>query len=116
VLQTTKTRRDNDSFITIILLPLNDRFSPGPLGQDIGGLVVNKDWIFVGDYTELSGKEGADFFAHSDITALFCVGDLMAIGAIQGLKKYGIRVPEDISIVGFDNLPFTEYCSPGLPP
>jgi DNA-binding LacI/PurR family transcriptional regulator len=38
----------------------------------------------------------------------------MAIGAIQGFKKYGIRVPEDISVVGFDNLPFTEYCSPRL--
>jgi DNA-binding LacI/PurR family transcriptional regulator len=47
-------------------------------------------------------------------TAVFCFNDLMAIGAIKKLKDQNLRVPEDISIVGFDNIPYSAYISPAL--
>jgi DNA-binding LacI/PurR family transcriptional regulator len=47
-------------------------------------------------------------------TAVFCFNDLMAIGAIKTIKDHRLRVPEDISVVGFDNIPFSAYISPAL--
>ncbi|GAU77740.1 periplasmic binding protein [Fusibacter sp. 3D3] len=42
-------------------------------------------------------------------TAIWCASDLMAIGVIDTLKKYRFRVPEDISVMGHDNLPFSKF-------
>lgn len=47
-------------------------------------------------------------------TAIFVAGDWMALGVIQALKKHHIRVPEDISIIGYDNLEFLKYSQPAL--
>jgi LacI family transcriptional regulator len=47
-------------------------------------------------------------------SALFCVNDFIAYGCIQALKDSGRRIPEDISIVGFDNLPSDEFMVPAL--
>jgi LacI family transcriptional regulator len=47
-------------------------------------------------------------------TALFCVNDIVAFGCIRALKDAGIRVPEDISIIGFDNLPASAMVDPPL--
>lgn len=47
-------------------------------------------------------------------TAVFVSGDQMAIGAIQAVKEYGLRVPEDISIVGFDDIEIAKYMEPAL--
>lgn len=49
-----------------------------------------------------------------DVTALFAMSDVMAIGAIRGLKDAGYRVPEDVSVVGFDGLDIGEYTIPRL--
>jgi DNA-binding LacI/PurR family transcriptional regulator len=47
-------------------------------------------------------------------TALFCFNDMLAIGVLNGLNMAGIRVPEDISVVGFDNIIFSAYTNPPL--
>ncbi|ABF40688.1 transcriptional regulator, LacI family [Candidatus Koribacter versatilis Ellin345] len=47
-------------------------------------------------------------------TALFAYNDLSAIGSIWAFREAGIRVPEDISVVGFDDIPFSAYTHPGL--
>jgi len=47
-------------------------------------------------------------------TAIFCHNDTMAIGAIQEAKRLGLRVPRDLSIVGFDDIQFSQYCDPPL--
>ena len=51
---------------------------------------------------------------HPDFTALFAMSDVMALGAIRALADAGRRVPEDISVVGFDGLPIGEYTLPRL--
>ena len=47
-------------------------------------------------------------------SALFCENDEMAIGALKRLKQEGLRVPQDISVVGFDDIPMAAYCDPPL--
>jgi DNA-binding LacI/PurR family transcriptional regulator len=47
-------------------------------------------------------------------TAVMAVNDLTAVGVIKGLLKGGCRVPEDISVTGFDNTRLAEYCNPSL--
>jgi LacI family transcriptional regulator len=50
----------------------------------------------------------------SDITAMFCTADIIAIGAMKKTLEMGRRVPDDISIMGFDNLSISEYTSPSI--
>jgi DNA-binding LacI/PurR family transcriptional regulator len=47
-------------------------------------------------------------------TAIICVNDFMAVGALKELRERGIRVPEDISVTGFDNIKLSEFCYPAL--
>ena len=47
-------------------------------------------------------------------TAIFCLNDMMAMGAMQEITANGLKIPDDISVVGFDNLPISEMLSPAL--
>ncbi len=47
-------------------------------------------------------------------SALICVNDIMAAGALREIRERGLRVPEDISVTGFDNIKLSEFCSPAL--
>ncbi len=47
-------------------------------------------------------------------TAIICVNDIMAVGALRELRERGIRVPNDISVTGFDNVKLSEFCYPAL--
>ncbi len=49
-----------------------------------------------------------------ELTAIFAVSDVMAIGVIRALRDLGKRVPEDISVVGYDGIPLSEYFVPRL--
>ncbi len=49
-----------------------------------------------------------------DITAVFCMADVMAVGAIRALNDRGLRVPEDVSVMGFDGIDLGSYLSPRL--
>lgn len=49
-----------------------------------------------------------------NFTTLFTMSDLMAIGAFRALKDHGLRVPEDVSVIGYDGLPVGEYLIPRL--
>lgn len=47
-------------------------------------------------------------------SAIVCVNDLMAVGVLRELRARGIRVPQDMSVTGFDNIRLSEFCSPAL--
>ena len=49
-----------------------------------------------------------------ELTALFCISDVMAIGAIRAIRDLGRRVPEDISVVGYDGIPLGQFSLPRL--
>lgn len=52
--------------------------------------------------------------AHPDTTAILCGDDTIAIGVIEGARAQGLRVPEDLSVVGFDDMVFSGYVDPPL--
>lgn len=47
-------------------------------------------------------------------TAVLCSSDVMALGAIREARRHGLSIPEDMSVVGFDDIPFASYCHPAL--
>ena len=67
-------------------------------------------------YSYSSGYNAASRLVASgrSFTALFAVADVMAIGAIRALRDNGLRVPEDVSVMGFDGLPIGAYLVPQL--
>jgi DNA-binding LacI/PurR family transcriptional regulator len=47
-------------------------------------------------------------------TAIVCVNDIMAVGALRELRERGLRVPQEVSVTGFDNVKLSEFCYPAL--
>src|SRR5207248_6744910 len=47
-------------------------------------------------------------------TALICVNDITAVGVLRELRERGMRVPQEISVTGFDNVKLSEFCYPAL--
>jgi DNA-binding LacI/PurR family transcriptional regulator len=80
------------------------------------GLRAEPDLVRIGNWSFQSGQEDAAYFLElpKPPTAIFACNDMMAIGAISLLQKKGIRVPEDVSIVGFDNITLADFSSPPL--
>ena len=81
------------------------------------GLPVEEEYIITADYYSYdSGYQAAKkLMALNKLpTALFCASDQIAIGVMTALRDSGIRVPEDISVVGYDDLDFVQYISPSL--
>jgi LacI family transcriptional regulator len=80
------------------------------------GLSVNAEDVFEGTVDFESGLKLSEKLVSkkTDITALFCSADILAIGAMKGLYNKGIKIPEDISIIGFDDLVLSQYVSPSL--
>lgn len=71
----------------------------------------NDNFVFQGDFSLESGYEVAQKVSEltEKPTAIVSSGDLMAIGLMRGLKEKGIRVPEDISVVGYDGFEIGRY-------
>lgn len=67
-----------------------------------------------GDWSPESGYQAGLQLAESGVTAVFCGNDRMAMGLLHALADRGLRVPEDISVVGFDDLPEAAHFIPPL--
>lgn len=70
----------------------------------------------VGDFSIEAGERAIELFLSQgqSFSAVFCSNDEMAIGAMRALISHGLRVPEDVSVVGFDDIRFARYTSPSL--
>lgn len=75
------------------------------------------------EYRTIANQDGLDGGRHAmrelldsgfRPTAVICVNDFMAIGALRALRERGLRVPEDVSLSGFDNIRLAEFASPPL--
>jgi LacI family transcriptional regulator len=80
------------------------------------GIDPRPEWELPGDFTEISGFAAvASLLALRDRpTAVFAANDTMAIGALSALREAGVHVPDQIAIVGFDDIPLARYMSPPL--
>lgn len=72
---------------------------------------VDESLIAYGDYRFEGGYEACLKILEQDITSIMVFNDLMAYGAYKAISDKGLKVPEDISIVGFDNLMFSQMLS-----
>jgi DNA-binding LacI/PurR family transcriptional regulator len=71
--------------------------------------------LLVGDWSASSGyRLGTQLADDPGLTAVFCGNDTMALGVIRALAERGLRVPEDVSIIGFDDVPEAGYYRPPL--
>lgn len=79
-------------------------------------IAVNPKLIISCASTMQGGFEAADQLVSSgqEFTAIFAAGDTMALGVISALRQRGIRVPEDVAVVGFDDLEISTYYNPPL--
>lgn len=80
------------------------------------GLPVSDDWVVEGRQTLEGAREAAGrLLAQSPRpTAIFCANDEMAMGAMHEIRRAGLRIPEDISVVGFDDIRYAEILDPPL--
>ncbi|HEY3956527.1 MAG TPA: substrate-binding domain-containing protein [Streptosporangiaceae bacterium] len=71
--------------------------------------------LLVGDWSAASGyRAGRELAAADGVTAVLCANDQMAIGLLRAVAEHGKRVPEDISVIGFDDIPESAYFRPPL--
>ncbi|MER7280055.1 LacI family DNA-binding transcriptional regulator [Dactylosporangium sp. NPDC000244] len=71
--------------------------------------------LMTGDWSARSGyAAGLELASRDDVTAVFAGNDQMALGLMRAFHERGIRVPDDVSIVGFDDIPEAEFLSPPL--
>lgn len=72
------------------------------------GIPFEEDLIYQGDYSMSSGCKALSYLLGQNATAIFSFNDDMAFGLYQSARNYGVNIPSDISIMGCDNVPFSD--------
>lgn len=106
-------------FVTGIMgmLDANERLAGYKRAMSEAGLPVTEDMIYYGDYWKKHGKEIVDFFLKgrdSYPPVIICSNDYMALSVCQELAKRGVKIPEEVCVSGFDDLPEAQIFSPPL--
>ena len=99
--------------------PLNmpsaaDRLEGYRQAMDAHRLPVDDVLIVEGDFTEASGMSAARRLLSLPVTAIFAASDIMAVGALKVIRETDLRVPKDVALVGFDDVPIAAALQPAL--
>ncbi|MEK4517440.1 LacI family DNA-binding transcriptional regulator [Paenibacillus sp. FSL H8-0122] len=80
------------------------------------GLTMKEEWIVEGEFLQDSGYRAMSFFMNlpNRPTALVAVDDMVSFGVLRGLNELKYKVPEDLAIVSFNNIPLSELSSPPI--
>ncbi len=78
------------------------------------GLQIDEGLIFEGDFTETSGYVGMRRLLAMNPDAVFVASDQMALGALRALREARVSIPNDMAVVGFDDMPFATLAEPQL--
>ena len=80
------------------------------------GIAYNNRYMIQTTYGLKSGRESIQKFLRLDSspTAVFCSNDYLAIGVMEGAREMGLHLPDELSIVGFDDIALASYVTPGL--
>jgi len=112
------------SKVGIITVPMDDDYIQGSFGRFDGyklalqenNISFNSSLVKQGDFTFKGGYKAMQQFIKDTlpVQAVFASNDLMAIGAMEAIREHGLRVPEDIALVGYDDIFEASYISPAL--
>ncbi len=91
-----------------------ERLQGFKLGMSKCNIPIRKELIAHGDYTSECAKQYVSGFVENGATAIICASDLIAHGVLSELYRLGLRVPENVSVTGFDDLPVARYTTPPL--
>ncbi len=78
------------------------------------GIPVDPSLVVEGDFTEMGGYMAAQRLLQQPLDAIFAASDNMAVGVLRALREAGRSVPEEVAVVGFDDLPFAARTDPPL--
>jgi DNA-binding LacI/PurR family transcriptional regulator len=107
----------------IAFIGVTDNFSAGARRRkafveaiQVAGLELPAEYMQVGDWSPPSGERAmtALLSLPAPPTAVFVCNDLMAIGALEAVRNRGLRIPEDVAVVGFDDIPVASWVRPRL--
>jgi len=95
---------------------VQDRIEGCKKALDEAGIAFDKLLTYPGDWSATSGQAAVNHFLNEGIefSAIFALNDRMAAGAIHLLQNMGKKVPEDVSVVGFDDMPLASYFNPSI--
>lgn len=89
----------------------SDRLKGYKMGLSMANIPINEDYILINDWS----RQGAHKLAKKILstkkrpTAIFTISDLQAVGVIDAAAELGLSIPEDLSLIGYDNMEFSDY-------
>jgi DNA-binding LacI/PurR family transcriptional regulator len=95
---------------------VEDRYRGYAAALEAAGLDVDEELVTYGDWSAASGAGAMSSLLDgaAQVDAVFATSDLMAIAAIDVIRERGLRVPEDIAVVGYDDISIAGHCDPPL--
>jgi LacI family transcriptional regulator len=85
------------------------------LAMQRAGLAADDRLVVEANFDAASGRRAmARLLEHRELTAVFIASDVVAFGAMAAIREAGLRVPDDIAVVGFDDIPLAAYFDPPL--
>ena len=78
------------------------------------GVMIDERLVVEGDFTEVSGYTGMQRLLRQEPDAVFAASDTMAFGALRALRQAGVTTPDEIAVVGYDDLPLAATSEPPL--
>jgi len=99
-----------------ITIPTQKRLAGYKAEMKAQNLEIKDDLIIQGRFSVDGGIKAMEKILKLEDrpTAIFCMGDEIAVGAMQTIKEAGLNVPDDFSIVGFDDIEISQYLNPAL--
>jgi LacI family transcriptional regulator len=98
------------------LTPSAERVAGYYEAMKAAGISADSRWVVIGDFQHETGYSGCQRLLRlpEPPTAIFACNDLMAVGALCAVHEAGLRVPDDISVIGYDDIPLASYTVPRL--
>ena len=81
---------------------------------DDAGIPIQDNLIFEGDFHRESGMEALPYLLGSGVTAIFAFNDMMALGVYKQASFYNLSIPDNLSLVGYDDIFITDFLTPPL--
>ena len=72
------------------------------------------DWVYTGDFRVENGSRALPYLLGQNVSAIFACNDMMALGIYRESRLYNLRIPNDLSLVGFDDIFLSDFLDPPL--